>query len=200
MLHSLDQRPRFYFLGRPMPQPDPTHERSARLWKRSLSDALPLDAMTKSFRNVTLEDIPELGALFFSAFAGTIDDAGHTEAQHTAKAAAILNGRYGRWISEASFTIEKMGKLHSACLVSDYKPYGCPVIAVVATVPGIQRSGDGGRLLDAALRSLAILGHQECCSMITVGNIASERLFTSRKFRSLQSNETFAVHWSSTVG
>jgi hypothetical protein len=129
-----------------------------------------------------LDDIPALGALFFTAFFETIDDAGQTQAQYASKAASILGGRYGEWIQEASWTIEQMGELRSACLVSNYEPYGCPVIAVVATAPAIKRSGDGGTLLDAALASLAALGHRECCAMITVGNLASERLFLGRGF------------------
>jgi hypothetical protein len=161
---------------------DSTHERGARLWRRSLSNEFPTGATPANLRNVEPEDIPALGALFSMAFFGTVDDAGQPEAQYAAKAAAILGGRYGEWIPEASWTIEQMGKLRSACLVSDYKPYGCPVIAVVATAPALKRSGDGGTLLDAALASLAVLGHRECCAMITVGNLASERLFLSRRF------------------
>jgi len=162
--------------------PDLTHERSARLWKRALPNAFSLGAMPASLRNVKLEDIPALGALFSTAFFETIDDSGHTETQYASKAAAILQGRYGEWISQASWTIEQMGKLRSACLVSDFKPYGCPVIAIVATAPALKRSGDGGTLLDAAMASLAALGHRECCAMVTVGNVASERLFLSRGF------------------
>ena len=129
-----------------------------------------------------LEDIPSLGALFFTAFLGTIDNAGQTEAQYVSKAAAILGGRYGDWIPGASWTIEPMGGLRSACLVSNYKPYGRPVIAVVATAPDCKRSCDGGILLDATLASLTMLGYRESCAMITVGNVASERLFLSRGF------------------
>ena len=127
-------------------------------------------------------DVPALGLLFFAAFHGTIDDAGHTETQYALKAAAILGGRYGEWIPEASWIVEQTGGLQSACLVCDYQPYGCPVIAVVATAPANQRFGTAGTLLDAALATLSALGHPECCAMVTQGNVASERLFGSRGF------------------
>ena len=129
-------------------------------------------------RNITVDDVPALGTLFYEAFLGTIDDAGQTESQYALKAAAILGGRYGEWMPAASWVLEEAGNLLSACLVCDYKPYGCPVIAVVATTPSRKRSGDGGTLLNAALLSLATLDYTECCTMITMGNGASERLFS----------------------
>lgn len=153
-------------------------ERSAQLWTRTLSDSRyrPV-ALSASVRHVQPDDVPALGLLFFAAFHGTIDDVGQTETQYALKAKAILGGRYGEWISEASWIVEQMDGLQSACLVCDYQPYGCPVIAVVATAPGNQRLGTAGTLLDAALATLSALGHSECCAMVTQGNVASERLF-----------------------
>jgi hypothetical protein len=161
-----------------------TDERSARLWKRTLPARFSSVAIPAILRNVTKEDIPALGDLFHAAFLGTVDDGGLTQSQYTSKATAILSGRYGEWLAQASWTIEQRGGLRSACLVSDYKPYGCPVIAIVATAPAHKRSGDGGVLLDAVLASLTALapGYRECCAMVTVGNLASERLFQSRGF------------------
>ncbi|WP_144158376.1 hypothetical protein [Paraburkholderia sp. BCC1885] len=135
-----------------------------------------------NLRNVTREDVPSLGALLFGAFLGTIDDAGQAISQYESKATAIVAGRYGEWIPAASWAIEETDGLRSACLVCNYKPYGCPVIAVVATAPSYKRTGDGGRLVDAALLSLWALGYLECCAMIPVGNDASEQLFKSRGF------------------
>lgn len=161
---------------------DRTYERNARLWRRTSLANSGAGARPANLRNVTQEDIPALGALFFGAFLGTIDDAGQAATQYASKAAAIVSGRYGEWIPLASWAIEDTDGLRSACLVCDYKPYGCPVLAVVATKPSHKRMGDGGTLLDAALMSLAALGYLECCAMITVGNDASERLFESRDF------------------
>jgi len=162
--------------------PDTTHERDARLWKRPLSANPGAGVGLSNLRNVTVDDVPALGTLYFWAFLGTIDDAGEAESQYALKAAAILGGRYGEWIPAASWAIEEAGNILSACLVCDYKPYGCPVIAVVATTPPRKRSGDGGTLMNAALLSLAMLGYTECCAMITMGNDASERLFSSCGF------------------
>ncbi len=159
------------------------HQRSAQLWRRSLSGSLHRSvALPDSLRHICPNDISALGQLFFAAFRGTVDDAGQTEAEYALKASAILGGRYGQWIPEASWTLEQKGALLSACLVCDYKPYGCPVIAVVATAPASKRAGTAGTLLDTTIAALAALGHSECCAMITRGNLASERLFESRGF------------------
>ncbi|WCM21774.1 hypothetical protein NDK50_10120 [Paraburkholderia bryophila] len=163
--------------------PASTHERKAQLWKCTLSGNLhPPVPLPAGLRNVQSGDISALGLLFFAAFQGTVDDAGQTDNQYTSKARAILGGRYGEWIGEASWTVEQTEGLQSACLVCDYIPYGGPVIAVIATAPASKMSGRAGTLVDAALASLFALGHLECCAMVTKGNIASERLFESRGF------------------
>lgn len=163
--------------------PNSTHERSARLWKRTLSDSLPRSVIQSAgLRHIQPGDISALGLLLFAAFHGTIDDAGQTEAQYALKVTAIIDGRYGEWIPEASWTVEQTDGLQSACLVCNYQPYECPVIAVVASAPASQTSGLAGVLLDIALAKLAELGHSECSAMVSKGNVASERLFGSRGF------------------
>jgi hypothetical protein len=62
--------------------PDETHERNARLWKRTLLANSGAGVRPANLRNVTREDVPALGALLFGAFLGTIDDAGHGAAQN----------------------------------------------------------------------------------------------------------------------
>ncbi|MDP9651483.1 hypothetical protein J2793_006958 [Paraburkholderia caledonica] len=173
----------FFRQGEPT-MPASTRERSAQLWRRTLSGCLHRSViLSAGSRRIQSNDVLALGLLFFAAFQGTIDETGQTEAQYALKASAILGGRYGEWIAQASWTVEQSDRLVSACLVCDYKPYGCPVIAVVATAPASARAGTAGTLLDAAMAELAALGHFECCAMITKGNVASERLFVSRGFR-----------------
>ncbi|MDR8050753.1 GNAT family N-acetyltransferase [Burkholderia cenocepacia] len=163
--------------------PSSTRERSARFWKRALSGSLHRPAVLPGgLRHVEPDDVPALAQLLFAAFHGTIDDPGHTEAQYALKVSAILGGRYGEWIQEASWTVEQTNGLQSVCLVCDYKPYGCPVIAIIASAPARQRSGAGGALLAAALDKLSALGHAECCAMVTKGNVASEHFFRSCGF------------------
>ena len=161
--------------------PDTTHERTARFWKRPLPDHFLPMAIPRHLRSVTPEDIPALSELFFSAFFGTIDHGGQTEAQYASKAKAILGGRYGEWIPEASWTIEQsvhFGQYDSFATTN-------PTVAqlsLIATAPSFKRMGGGGALLEAALVSLQRLGYMACCAMITAGNAPSELLFASQGF------------------
>jgi GNAT superfamily N-acetyltransferase len=157
-------------------------KRTARLWRRILPSNPSLGQTPPYMREVDRKDAEILGALLFEAFSGTIDDAGQREMHYVQKVEAILDGRYGDWVCAASWNFIDHGTLRSVCLVSDYKPYGCPVIAVVATAPEFRQRGDANTLLDAAVRSLAMLGYSQCCAMVTVGNHASERLFSSCGF------------------
>ena len=94
--------------------PSSTHGRSAQLWKRTLCNSLHRSiVLSASLRRIQSSDISALGMLFFAAFNGTIDDAGQTETQYALKATAILGGRYGEWISEASWTVEQTDGLQS---------------------------------------------------------------------------------------
>jgi hypothetical protein len=102
---------------------DVTPERNARLWKRTISADSGAGPPLLNLRNVTMADIPALGALFSDAFIRTIDDANQTKAQYVAKATAIVGGRYGEWIPTASWAIEEGGALRSACLVCDTGPH-----------------------------------------------------------------------------
>ncbi|WP_031361410.1 hypothetical protein [Caballeronia sordidicola] len=156
--------------------------RTARLWRRILPSHPSPGQAPPDMREVDRRDAEILGTLLFEAFRGTIDDAGQSEMQYVQKVEAILDGRYGDWVCAASWNFVDYGTLRSVCLVSDYKPYGCPVIAVVATAPEYKLSGDANTLLDAAVRSLAVLGYSDCCAMVTVGNRASDRLFSSCGF------------------
>lgn len=125
--------------------PDQTPTRNARLWRRTLLARSGAGVIRANHRNVTREDVSSLGALLFSAFLGTIDDARQAITQYESKATAIVAGRSGEWIPSASWAIEETDGLRSARLLCNYKPYGCPVIAVVATAPSYKRTGDGGR-------------------------------------------------------
>lgn len=98
--------------------PASNHPRSVQLWGRTLSGCLHRSvALPDSLRHICPNDISALGLLFFAAFRGTVDEAGQTEAQYALKASAILGGRYGQWIPEASRTWEQTDALVSAWAV-----------------------------------------------------------------------------------
>ena len=150
---------------------------SGHLWIRTLPQSGEFAPVPHDFRLIGGNDAPSLGRLFFTAFKDTVDDTGQTETDYVAKALAILDGRYGDCISAASWVFEHYDKISSACIVTDYKPYGCPVIAIVATAPSEQGTGRAGNLVRASLASLMSLGYRQCCAKISDGNVASNHLF-----------------------
>ncbi|MBK3787013.1 GNAT family N-acetyltransferase [Burkholderia sp. R-69980] len=151
--------------------------RESRMWRIELTRFDEFAQGGDEVRMVRTDDAVQLGALFFTAFKGTTDDLQQTEADYLAKANALFEGRYGDCILAASSVVERDGKLLSACVVTDYEPFDCPVIAMVATRPSMQGNGMASSLVKASLRNLLIAGHCACCAMITVGNEPSERLF-----------------------
>lgn len=110
------------------------------------------------------------------AFLGGPDEA--SEPAFLAKVSAILAGRYGRLIADASLVhASPSGKLDAAILVTDYADYGGPVVALVVVDKTVQQRGIGALLLSRSLAVLQRLGQAQCCARITLGNSASERLF-----------------------
>ncbi|MCX4150111.1 MULTISPECIES: GNAT family N-acetyltransferase [Paraburkholderia] len=151
--------------------------RESRMWRIELTRFDEFARGGDDVRMVRTDDAVQLGALFFTAFKGTTDDLQQTEADYRAKANALFEGLYGDCILAASSVVERDGELLSACVVTGYEPYDCPLIAIEATRPSMQGNGIARRLVKASLRNLVIAGHSACRAMITVGNGPSERLF-----------------------
>lgn len=146
-----------------------------RLWRKQLT-AMELDTQGQ-FNTVVTGDIVPLGDLFFEAFQGTVDDTGQTRLQWSAKASAMLSGRYGPCNFSASYVLAQGAGLLSACIVTEYEPYRSTLIAIVACSPTVQGSGVGTRIVESALASLFAQGYRDVCAKISDGNIVSGRLF-----------------------
>ena len=56
--------------------PDTMHGRDARLWRRSLSANPSRGARSPNLRNVTVDDLPAMGTLFFWAFLSRLPRSG----------------------------------------------------------------------------------------------------------------------------
>jgi GNAT superfamily N-acetyltransferase len=148
-----------------------------RIWRKPIALTTQSSAISNDFRVLTRNDILRLGSLFFIAFKGGPDDSGATEEQYQRKVRALFDGRYGDCIPTASFAFTQGDALTSACIVTDYEPYGCPVIAIVATSPALQRIGAASALIDSSVEALRAIGYRECCAKISAKNLASQRLF-----------------------
>lgn len=155
---------------------DDHDSRDARMWRSGLCvvSRRALDAY--AVRSVRSQDAKAIAALAHLAFLGGPDEA--SEENISRKVSAILAGSYGRFIAAASFGHESpAGELDAAILVTDYAPYGGPVIALVVVGKTVQQRGIGTTLVANSLAVLQQLGKADCCARITDGNLCSERLF-----------------------
>jgi predicted N-acetyltransferase YhbS len=155
---------------------------SRRKWEFALSIQAAPAARAGAMRGLTRDDVPAIASIMHRAFKGTVDDEGMSEEQTARKVVALIEGKYGPFIEAASFVAVVDGVCVACLLVTDYAPYGMPVIAVVAVAPEYRGRGYGGLLLRAATQSLMRQGYPHCCAMISPGNATSEALFSSIGF------------------
>jgi L-amino acid N-acyltransferase YncA len=154
---------------------------AGRLWRKNLDEGW--GEPSRSFRRLVAADAEQIGSLLFSAFHGTSDANDFTLPRWIAKAEAMIAGRYGHCIFPASFVSEGHGgQLSAVCVATDYKPYGAPVIAVVACLPASRRTGIALDLVQTTLNALRNERFSTACAKISMGNRASERLFAKCGF------------------
>jgi len=150
--------------------------RVARMWRTRRADYAIQVNDTFSVRPAFIGDAPDIARLCHRAFLGTQDD--DTAENFLSKVTGIFSGKYGPFIETASFVHDSdSGKVDAAVLVTDYVPYGCPVIALVVVGVDVQRRGIGTALVSRSLATLAQLGKAACCARITSGNERSEQFF-----------------------
>ncbi len=69
-------------------------------------------------RPVLPDDAPALAQLMLDAYRGTIDDEGETGEEALAEFNAMLDGKYGPWLADASFVVELEGRVNAACVIT----------------------------------------------------------------------------------
>ncbi|MET1116568.1 MAG: GNAT family N-acetyltransferase [Comamonas sp.] len=161
---------------KPLQSANQSASRAARMWRVALASERPHGCGTAALRQVCLQDAAPVAALARQAFLGGPDEA--SEDVLYRKVSAILEGSYGRFIPAASFVHASAdGAIDAAILVTDYPPYGAPVVALIVVAKRMRQWGIGTALVCHSLGALRQQGHTGCCARITTGNLASERLF-----------------------
>ena len=159
-----------------MDQEPPARERYClRIGLRPVSEV-----QADGLREVRDEDQPALGALMHSAYAGTVDDAGETEAEAEDEVRKTYAGGYGPLMRMCSRVIERNGHIASAVLVTRYE--GRPLIAFTMTHPDFQRQGLAQVLMRSAMNALCACNEQEVYLAVTVANQPALRLYQKLGF------------------
>jgi L-amino acid N-acyltransferase YncA len=144
----------------------------------SLSVASPIPSPTHlwTVRAVDVTDREQLATVILDAYRGTVDDEGE---DHEAALAAV-DDWLSRLESPHSVVLEQDGWIVAVSFVVNVA--GREYIDPVATVSGRKREGLGRAAVATSLGSLHEVGVCEVGAVITNGNTASERLFTSLGF------------------
>lgn len=151
------------------------------LWERVCSEIEHRTSCELPVRRFASSDSQLLPPLTYPAFADTVDSA--PLELWTNKTSSIVNGRYGKFLTKASFVAEDAcGQLIGAVLATDFPIYQAPVIALIAVLPSAQRRGVGACLLRRCMNALAVEGFPLCRARISPGNEASRRLFLKTGF------------------
>ena len=142
----------------------------------SLASAISPVTQRWTVRTVDVSDREQLATLILDAYRGTVDD----EGEDYEAALAAVDEWLSRLQSPHSVVIEQDGRLIAVSFVMNVA--GRDYIDPVATVSGRKREGLGRAAVAFSLQSLHEVGVREVGAVITDGNTASERLFTSLGF------------------
>lgn len=121
-------------------------------------------------RQLRVGDAEIIGKLQERAYRGTIDDEGEATEQFIQETRATLEGKYGPFISDASFWISENDKAISATIITIWKDK--PLLAFSVTEPSHQRKGLAEFLIRKSMKALAELGYPILELGVTNGNPA----------------------------
>jgi ribosomal protein S18 acetylase RimI-like enzyme len=115
------------------------------------------------------------------AYRDTVDDEGETKAQFSAEARETLADKWGKFISEASFSIWKNGQMVAASVITIWREK--PLLAYSVTRPDCQGQGMASQLIQQSMNSLHGLSYQEVELGVTRGNTPAENLYRKLGFQ-----------------
>ena len=146
-------------------------------------------ALHLDLRAPQASDTDALAELMLEAYRGTIDYEGETMIESVAEVQGWwAAARAGPPLADVSRLAFAGPLLVSACLVSDFQERQFPLIAYVTTHPEWKRRGAGKLVLGVVLEALHAEGYREIRTVITEGNMASERLFARMGFHRATAN------------
>jgi GNAT superfamily N-acetyltransferase len=131
-------------------------------------------------RPVLPHDAPALAQLMLDAYRGTIDDEGETGEEALAEFNAMLDGKYGPWLADASFLVELDGRLVAASVITLWRDV--PMVAQLFTHPDYANRGLGKFLLTRSINALHHQGYAELVLYVTEGNDSAQHLYTAIGF------------------
>ena len=131
-------------------------------------------------RPMVRADTQRLGALFYSAYVGTVDYEGETPTEAVGAVEATFSGEFGEFIDGASMVLEREGQHLSASFMTLWQDR--PLLAFAVTDPAHKGRGLSRRCTSAAMNALARLGYPELDLFVTETNEPAIALYRSLGF------------------
>ena len=132
-------------------------------------------------QSVSLSDAEVLGALMDNAYRDTIDHEGETFEQCVDEMKNTIQGKYGPFISQASFMVTHNNKPVSAILMTEWKSQ--PLVAFTMTDKSYLGKGLAKFLLGKAVSALHGSAWKEIFLVVTEGNTSAESLYEKVGFK-----------------
>lgn len=126
-------------------------------------------------KSIEESDAESLGRLMDISYQGTIDHEGETLEQCVQEMKDTIQGKYGPFIQEASFSVTYNGQPVSAILMTEWK--GKPLVAYTMTDKGFLGKGLAKYLLGRAISTLENSKWTEVFLVVTEGNTPAEKLY-----------------------
>ena len=146
----------------------------------TLGGTLPARATHIRMRPATPSDLGNLGALMYSAYLGTVDYEGESEADAVREVEKTFAGGYGQFDGASSKLIDQQDGLAAAVLIT--RAHGSPFVAFTMTHPRFKRSGLARACMVAAMHSLFAAEERELRLLVTLANIPAVQLYRSLGF------------------
>jgi ribosomal protein S18 acetylase RimI-like enzyme len=133
-------------------------------------------------RPIEPADAPAVGALMLSAYRGTVDDEGESEADAVAEAEGVMNGEYGPLLADCSFAVETdAGRIVGASLVTLLESN--PTLTYLVVQPEMKRRGIGTFLLASSGNALVSAAHSTLDLFVTEANEPAVNLYEKLGFQ-----------------
>jgi ribosomal protein S18 acetylase RimI-like enzyme len=135
-------------------------------------------------RKLSVADEPEIADLLRRTYAGEPERALFATTLDQAEDARrgvhdLLHGEIGRWIPDASFAIEKGGRLIAQTLANELEG---GLITEVGVDPAFRRQGHARRLLPLTIGALRVAGFDTPRLVVTMWNVGAVQLYRSLGF------------------
>jgi len=126
-------------------------------------------------RSPTDGDIPQLAALMYSSYRGTIDDEGDSPESALLEIRRTFDGAYGELLREHSKVVDREGRLVHSTIITRWQQR--PFVAFSMTAPTAKRNGLARTCLINAMQDLRAAGECELRLVVTLANLPALRLY-----------------------